>query len=135
MKGQPRTELTYFRNSNFKHKMKRAQISQTLVYEKFYVHKKILRTRNLSRIYFLKNAKKTCKPNNCDLNRDWINCNSKLIVTPVQKDMLHSINERTCLFLYKNRVAKGVVWDLVQKLSDSSATCQAEIDIELNNKD
>ena len=28
---------------------------------------------NLSKIYFLKNAKKTCKPNNRDLNRDWIN--------------------------------------------------------------
>ena len=26
---------------------------------------------DLSKIYFLKNAKKTCKPNNCDLNRDW----------------------------------------------------------------
>ena len=24
------------------------------------------------RIYFLKNAQKTCKPNNRDLNRDWI---------------------------------------------------------------
>ena len=30
-------------------------------------------TVNLSKIYFLKNAKKTCKPNNLDLNRDWIN--------------------------------------------------------------
>ena len=28
---------------------------------------------NLSKIYFLKNAKKTCKPKNRDLNRDWIN--------------------------------------------------------------
>ena len=25
----------------------------------------------LQKNYFLKNAKKTCKPNNCDLNRDW----------------------------------------------------------------
>ena len=62
--------------SNFKHKMKRLQIPQKLVYEKFYVHKKILLTRNCRRtliqIYFLKNAKKTGKPNNCDLNRDWI---------------------------------------------------------------
>ena len=28
-------------------------------------------TVNLSKIYFLKNAKKTCKLNNRDLNRDW----------------------------------------------------------------
>ena len=27
---------------------------------------------NFSKIYFLKNAKKTCEPNNRDLNRDWI---------------------------------------------------------------
>ena len=26
----------------------------------------------LQKIYFLKNAKKKCKPNNRDLNRDWI---------------------------------------------------------------
>ena len=52
--------------------MKRFQIPQKLVYEKFYVHEKILPTRNcrgkLIKIYFLKNAKKTCKPN----NRYWI---------------------------------------------------------------
>ena len=36
----------HFQNSNFKHKMKRLQIQQNLVYEKFYVHKKILRTQN-----------------------------------------------------------------------------------------
>ena len=39
--------------------------------KKFYVHE--IAAVNLSKIYFLKNAKKTCKPNNCDLNRDWIN--------------------------------------------------------------
>ena len=37
---------------------------------KFYVHE--IAAVNLSKIYFLKNAKKTCKPNNRDLNRDWI---------------------------------------------------------------
>ena len=26
---------------------------------------------DLSKIYFLKNVKKTCKPKNRDLNRDW----------------------------------------------------------------
>ena len=36
---------------------------------KFYVHE--IAAENLSKIYFIKNAKKTCKPNNRDLNRDW----------------------------------------------------------------
>ena len=57
--------------------MKRLQIPQKIVYEKFYVHGKKFYVHkiaavNLSKIYFLKNAKKTCKPNNRDLNRDWI---------------------------------------------------------------
>ena len=47
-------QITHFRNSNFKHKMKRLQISQELVYQKFYVHEKILRTRNC-RSEFIKN--------------------------------------------------------------------------------
>ena len=38
--------------------------------KKFYVHE--IAAVDLSKIYFLKNAKKTCKPNNHDLNRDWI---------------------------------------------------------------
>ena len=46
MKKQPRTQVMHFWNSNFKHKMKRMQIPQKLVYEKFYVHEEILRTRN-----------------------------------------------------------------------------------------
>ena len=50
--------------------MQRLQIPQKLVYEKFYVHEKIAAV-DLSKIYYLKNAKKTCKPNNRDLNRDW----------------------------------------------------------------
>ena len=41
---------------------------QKLVYGKFYVHE--IATVDLPKIYFLKNAKKTCKPNNRDLNRD-----------------------------------------------------------------
>ena len=51
------------------------QISQKLVYEKLYVHGKIYVHEiagDLSKIYFLKNSKKTCKPNNRNLNRDWI---------------------------------------------------------------
>ena len=37
--------------------------------EKFYEHE--IAAVDLSKIYFLKNANKTCKPNNRDLNRDW----------------------------------------------------------------
>ena len=43
---------------------------QKLEHEEFYVHEKILRTQNsrgkFIKIYFLKNAKKTCKPNNLE---------------------------------------------------------------------
>ena len=52
--------------------MKRLQILQKLVYRKFYVHG--IAPVILSKIYFLENAKNTCKPNNRDLNRDWIIC-------------------------------------------------------------
>ena len=45
------------------------QTPQKLVYEKFYVHE--IAVVDLSKIYFLKNEKKTCKQNNLDLNRDW----------------------------------------------------------------
>ena len=41
--------------------------------KKFYVH--VIVAVNLSKTYILKNAKKTCKPNNRDLNRDWIKAN------------------------------------------------------------
>ena len=56
--------------------MKRPQFPQKFVYKKFitqkkrYVHE--ITAVNLSKIYFLKNANKTCKRNNRDLNRDWI---------------------------------------------------------------
>ena len=39
--------------------------------KKIYVHE--IAPVNLSKIYLLKDAKKTCKSNNHDLNRDWIN--------------------------------------------------------------
>ena len=39
--------------------------------KKFYVHE--IAAVDLSKIYFLKNALKTCKPNNRDLSRDWKN--------------------------------------------------------------
>ena len=43
---------------------------EKVVYEKFYVHE--IAAVDLSKIYFLKNAMKTCKSNNRDLNRDGI---------------------------------------------------------------
>ena len=55
--------------------MKRQQIPQKLVYNKFtytktfYVYEIV--SVSLSKIFFLKSAKKTCKPNNRDLNHDW----------------------------------------------------------------
>ena len=55
--------------------MKKLQIPQKL-YEKFYAHEKIyvheIAAIDLSKVYFLKNAKNTCKPNNHNLNHDWI---------------------------------------------------------------
>ena len=56
----------HFRNTNFKYKMKRLQILQKPEYKKFYVSETT--AANLSKICFLKNAKKTCKPNKRDLN-------------------------------------------------------------------
>ena len=47
--------------------------------KKFYVHE--IAAVDLSKIYFLKNAQKTCKPNNRDLNRDW-----KMASKTVHKD-------------------------------------------------
>ena len=56
--------------------MKRSQIPQKLVYEKFYMLEKKFSVHeiaavDLSKIHFLKNPKETCKPSNRDLNRDW----------------------------------------------------------------
>ena len=56
--------------------------------KKFYVYETA--AANLSKIYFLKNAKKTCKPNNRDLNRDWIN----VIPNELEKYMSFSINNK-----------------------------------------
>ena len=58
---------------NFKHKMKSHKSRKNLYTKNFtykkkcYVHE--IAAVNLSKIYFLKNAKKTCKPNKHDLNR------------------------------------------------------------------
>ena len=60
--------------------MKRLLIPQKLVYGKFYGHEHEYAAVNLSKIYFLKNAKKTFNPNNHNLNQDW----TKLTVVPQQ---------------------------------------------------
>ena len=44
----------HFPNSNFKHKMKRLQVPQKLVYGKFYIHEKNLLMQTCRRI-FIKN--------------------------------------------------------------------------------
>ena len=49
----------------------RKNLCTKLPSKKFYVHENA--TVNLSKIYLLKNAKKTCKPNNLDLNGDLTN--------------------------------------------------------------
>ena len=63
--GQPR-------NSHFKHKIKRLQILQEIVYEKCYVHA-------ASMIYW-KTQRKHVKSDNCDLNRGWIKHQTPLIL-------------------------------------------------------
>ena len=55
--------------------MERLQIPQKLVHKiavvkKNYVHE--IAAVSFSKIYLLINAKKTCKPNNCDSNCNWI---------------------------------------------------------------
>ena len=74
-----------------------------------YRREKILRTRNCRRdfikIYFLKNAKKICNPNNRDLNRDWKNS------LPCQ--FLRSSNSRRYHWILKLFVvtSKSEVWE------------------------
>ena len=53
----------HFRSSNFKHKMKRQQIPQKLVYEKFYVHEKTLRTQNCHHKFIKNLLPEKCKEN------------------------------------------------------------------------
>ena len=52
-------------------KRKDCKSRKKLLYVKLYVHE--IAAVDLTKIYLLKNAKKTFKPNNRDLNRDWIN--------------------------------------------------------------
>ena len=75
MKEQPRTyKLRIFKivilDTKWKDiKSRKNLCTKNFAYtKKFYVHE--IAVVNLSKMYFLKNAKKTCKPNNGDLNRD-----------------------------------------------------------------
>ena len=63
MKEQPRTQITHSRGSNLKHKMKKLQILQKLLYKKYYVHEKILRTRNCQRNFIINLLTKKHKEN------------------------------------------------------------------------
>ena len=74
--------------------MKRLQIPQKLgtknftYTKKFYVHK--IAAVDFSKIYFLKNANKACKPNNRDLNSDWMI--SKIMCHfPYFKNIFHNV--------------------------------------------
>ena len=58
------------------------QIPQKLVYENFYVHE--IAAVDLSQIYFLKNEKKICEPNNRDLNRNWISVIVVILLTIIR---------------------------------------------------
>ena len=79
--------------------MKRLQIPQKLVYQKFYVHG--IAAVNLSKISSLKNAKKTCKPNNSDLNRDWIT--QKNVQNYYNEKCTYNVNTH-CNLLHKLKV-------------------------------
>ena len=58
---------------------KTVEVYKVAVVKKFYVPEIV--ALNLSKLYFLKNSKKTCKPNDRDLNRDWKNKKKMLKVT------------------------------------------------------
>ena len=68
--------------------------------KKCYVHE--IAALNLSKIYLLKNAKKTCKPNSRNLNRDWINLKQYFISSakPGENFMFLSCPVRVSEWIY-----------------------------------
>ena len=56
--------------------------------KKFCVYK--IAAVDLSKIYLVKNAKNTCKPNNGDLNRDWMNYYKSKILPSTKDSALNS---------------------------------------------
>ena len=79
--------------------MRRLQIQQKPFYKQFYVHDKILRTRN-SRRKFIKNLllekheENMCKPNKYDLNRDLAKQDTQGVLSSVHQDYA-KISERS----------------------------------------
>ena len=78
--------------------------------KKFYVHE--IAAVNLSKIFFLKNAKKTCKPNNRDLNHDWIR---KLRQKTKQNSFPFSKSRNIQIQTWSSFLVFQVVCDLVLK--------------------
>ena len=75
------------------------QIPQKLVYEKFYVHEKIVRTPNWRRS-FIKNLlskkrKKTCKPSNRNLNRNSIRMSEAVTRSCFVKKMFLKVSQNS----------------------------------------
>ena len=57
--------------------------------KKFYVHEIVALI--LSKIYLLEKVKKTCKPNNRNLNLDWIIFTNYIVNYMVEKNMLVNV--------------------------------------------
>ena len=91
--------------------MKRLQITQKLVYEKFYVHE--IAAVNLSKIYFLKNAKKTCKTN----NHDWKNKTVALHLTLLTGELLPNL-----YFSHKFMLEVSFLMKRYKKKQDANGT-------------
>ena len=70
------------RKSKFKYKKKGCKSRKNLCTKNFTCTKKLytheIAAEYLSKIHFLKNAKTACKPNNRDLNRDWMKTPERL---------------------------------------------------------
>ena len=127
--------------------MKRLKIPQKLVYKKLYVHE--IAAVNLSKIYFLlKNPKKTCKPNNRDLNRDWIKKMScDFFFTSIhQKIILEMILSGTLLlylkivqwvshtrYLFIEPTIQWRPWKHLSEMSEKSSTSTAETFLRSNS--
>ena len=68
--------------------------------KKIYLHE--IAVINLSKVYFPKNAKKTCKPNNRDLNFDWIKKDYTRKISSIKREILRPnshLNKKTLLSL------------------------------------
>ena len=88
------------------------------VVKKFYVHENAV--ENLSKIYFLKNAKKTCKPKTAveiAIVLEKISINSKFL------DIIHAMyKEPNSLLLYKGKVTEPFYLTIGLKQGDMFST-------------